>query len=80
MAAHQDLCALCTERLTDQQIGRLIGWLAWRVGRAQALAGNGSNTERLAHVAEHWMSAEHCEQLRLWIVRRLSEGRPPVPD
>jgi hypothetical protein len=75
-----DLIAFCRLRLGEDDAERLVGWIAWRTGRNQAMAGAGAPIDRLRHAAANWLDDDQRGRLAEWIDRRLAEGRPPVPD
>ncbi len=79
MATPDELMALTRTHLSDEDTERLVGWIAWRLGRNQALAGAGPAHSRLAHVVTHWLDDARREQLARWLTRRIETGRPPVP-
>lgn len=79
MACPAELMTLARAHLSDEDTERLVGWIAWRLGRNQALAGAGSPGARLEHVVTHWLADEQGERLVRWLARRVAEGRPPVP-
>src|SRR5262249_36145042 len=61
---------------------KLVGWIALRVGRAQALAGDTEPLERLEHVVRHWLSEGERSALLAWVTRRPALGEclvPPLP-
>lgn len=66
-------------RLPADEVERLVGWLAWRLGRNQALAGGGAPMRRLEHVVAHWLDAPQRERLHSWLVRRAAAGLPAAP-
>jgi len=66
-------------RLPPEEVERLVGWLAWRLGRNQALAGAGTPLQRLEHVTAHWLDDGQRERLHAWLVRRAAAGRPAAP-
>ena len=79
MTTAADLTAFCRTHLDDDDMARLVGWIAWRLGRNQALAGGGSPADRLAPEAAHWLDEPRRRRLRTWLERRLAAGLPPVP-
>jgi len=80
MTTAADLTTFCRAYLDDDDMARLVGWIAWRLGRNQALAGSGTPAERLAHVVAHWLDEPRRRLLHTWLERRLAAGLPPVPD
>lgn len=79
-ATVEDLVTFCRLNIGEGDAERLVGWIAWRTGRNQAMAGAGQPIERLEHAAAHWLDDERRGRLLVWLERRLKEGRPPVPD
>lgn len=79
MTTAADLMSLCRAHLDDDDMARLVGWIAWRLGRNQALAGGGSAAGRLEHVVTHWLDDPRRRRLDAWLRRRLAAGMPPVP-
>lgn len=80
MASVDDIVVFCRLHLTEADAERLIGWIAWRLGRNQAMAGDRETIERLRHVVEHWLDADQRRRLLAWMERRVAEGRPPAPS
>jgi glutathione S-transferase len=66
-------------RLADDEVERLVGWLAWRLGRNQALAGAGPPIARLRHVVTHWLDPARRARLLAWLRHRHRAGLPAVP-
>jgi hypothetical protein len=79
MLAVADLVEHCRRHVPAEDVERLVGWLAWRTGRNQALAGDGPPLERLERAAERWLSAEERVLLLRWMRRRGAEGLRQVP-
>ncbi len=79
MGEIQDILDHCRRHLDDEDTERLVGWIAWRLGRNQALAGDGTPPARLAHVVTHWLDDPRRAALHAWLVRRARDGLPPVP-
>lgn len=79
-ASADDLIAFCRLHIGEEDAERLVGWIAWRTGRNQAMAGGGAPLDRLRHAAVNWLDDDQRGRLVEWLGRRLSEGRPPVPD
>ena len=74
-----EIVELCSARLTDDDTERLTGWIAWRQGRNQALAGDRPPVERLRHALMHWLTDEERELLVAWMRRRVATGESLVP-
>lgn len=72
---------LCLARLylEDAEVERLVVWLAHRLGRNQALAGNRPPLERLEHVVTHWLTDEERESLARWMLSQARQRAPIVP-
>ena len=64
--------------LSDAEAEQLTVWIAHRVGRAQALAGDRVAFGRLEHVVRHWLSEGERSALLCWLLRRIGLGQPPV--
>lgn len=79
MTAPADIVNHCALHMDDADIERLVGWIAWRTGRNQALAGDGPAIARLEHVVTHWLDDPRRASLVRWLLRRHADGRPPVP-
>jgi hypothetical protein len=79
-ASVDDLITFCRLYIGEGDAERLVGWIAWRTGRNQAMAGTGPAIERLQHAAENWLDDERRAHLLAWLARRILEGRPPVPE
>lgn len=80
MATVATLIGHCRETLDDEDVERLVGWLAWRTGRNQALAGDGPALERLERAADRWLGPTERALLLAWMLRRQARGLRPVPD
>jgi hypothetical protein len=78
-ASADDIVTFCRDAVGDADVERLVGWLAWRTGRNQAMAGAGPPMERLRHAAEHWLDDERRGRLLRWLRHRVAQGLPPVP-
>lgn len=78
-ASAEDIVTFCSDAVDAADIERLVGWLAWRTGRNQAMAGAGRPTDRLRHAAEHWLDDERRGRLLRWLRHRVAQGLPPVP-
>jgi len=79
IASADDIVTFCSDALDDADVERLVGWLAWRTGRNQAMAGGGLPAHRLRHAAEHWLDDERRGRLLRWLRHRVARGLPPVP-
>jgi len=75
-----EIITFCRLNLGEGDAERLVGWIAWRTGRNQAMAGAGAPIERLRHAAENWLDDDRQVRLLVWLERRVAEGRPPVPE
>lgn len=75
----RELDAFCRLHLSEREAERLVGWLAWRTGRNQAMAGGGEPGERLRHAVENWLDDERRMRLLRWMRGRVARGEPPVP-
>lgn len=62
------------------EVDQLTGWLALRVGRSQALAGDRGPAGRLEHVVRYWLTAEQRADLASWMASRVAGGQSLVPD
>lgn len=76
----EDIVDICSRHLRDEEIERVVAWVAARVGRHAVLAGDRSAPERLRHVLVHWLSEGQRSSLAAWIARRAALGRGLVPD
>jgi hypothetical protein len=76
----EELLRLARLWISEGDADRLVGWIAWRTGRNQALAGDRPGIDRLAHAFEHWLDDQQREQLLRWLDQRLPRGLSPVPD
>ena len=65
--------------MSERDAERLVGWIAWRTGRPQALAGSGEPIERLARAVEDWIDDGQRDALMSWLRRRSEDGRPLYP-
>lgn len=74
-----DILTIARLHLDEEDTERLVGWIAWRLGRNQALAGAGSAGARLEHVVTHWLDEGRRQRLARWLAHRVATGRPPVP-
>ncbi len=79
-ATLDELMTFCRREIDPRDMERLVGWIAWRTGRNQAMAGAGAPDRRLEHAAANWLDDALRGRLLEWLERRVEEGRPPVPD
>ena len=79
-ATPEDLLTFCRLHVGEGDAESLVGWIAWRTGRNQALAGDRPTIDRLAHALEHWLDDTQRQQLLRWLADRLPRGLSPVPD
>lgn len=80
MAATVDeILVFCRLHLGEGEADRLVGWIAWRTGRNQAMAGAGAPIERLEHALANWLDDERRALLLDWLRRRIAGGGSPVP-
>lgn len=79
MTRPADIVNHCAMHLDDSEIERLTGWIAWRLGRNQALLGDGPPIARIEHAVVHWLDDSQRGALIAWLVRRRREDLPPVP-
>ncbi len=79
MASVDDLIRFCRLNLSEDDAERLVGWLAWRTQRNQALAGDRASLDRLRHAIEHWLDSDERRMLLDWLSRRVEGGRSVVP-
>ena len=75
-----ELLRLARLYISEGDAERLVGWIAWRTGRNQAMAGDRPPLDRLAHALAHWLDDEQRAQMLRWLSRRLPLGLSPVPD
>lgn len=80
MASADDIVVFCRLHLSEADAERLVGWIAWRTGRNQAMAGDRETIERLNHAVVNWLDADQRSRLLTWMVARTDQGRPPVPS
>jgi hypothetical protein len=76
----QDILTLARLHLSNAEAEALTVWIAHRVGRAQALAGDRGAYGRLEHVVRHWLSKGERSALLCRLMRRISLGQAPVPE
>jgi len=76
----EEIVAVARLQLTEEQTERLVQWIAWRIDRPQAMAGDREPLERLRHVVTHWLSEGQRSALLAWLSRRIALALPPVPD
>jgi len=74
-----DLRAFCALHLGREEAERLVGWIAWRTGRNQALAGSGEPADRLEHALVNWLDDGQRARLLAWLRARIDRGESPVP-
>ena len=79
-ATVEDLITFCRLNIGVGDAERLVGWIAWRTGRNQAMAGAGPAIERLEHAVANWLDDDRRTRLLTWLRQRIREGRPPVPE
>jgi hypothetical protein len=75
----QELLAICRLHLGEEEAEALVCWLAGRLGRPSALAGDRPAHQRLEHVVAHWLSEGQRSALLSWLARRAALGRGLVP-
>jgi hypothetical protein len=75
----RELEAFCRLHLSEHDAERLTGWIAWRTGHNQAMAGDGEPLLRLRHAVTHWLDAHQRTRLLGWMRVRLDRGDPLVP-
>ena len=75
-----DLLTLARLYVSEGDAQRLVGWIAWRTGRNQAMAGDRPAIERLEHALTQWLDDQQRAQLLRWLERRVPYGLSPVPD
>jgi hypothetical protein len=75
----QEILAICRLHLADEEAEALVGWLAGRVRRPLALAGDRPPHQRLEHVVTHWLSEGQRSALLAWLARRAALGQGLVP-
>src|SRR5262245_22118119 len=75
-----EIVAVALRHLSDEEAERLTVWIANRIGRAQALAGDRGPIGRLDHVCRHWLSEGQRSALLCWLMRRIALGAPRVPE
>lgn len=79
MATVDDLLEFCRLHLSEDEAERLVGWIAWRTERNQALAGSRPPIDRLRHALENWIGPDERRSLLNWLRRRGHDGEPFVP-
>jgi len=80
MATADDIEAFCCVHLSEAEADQLVGWIAWRTQRNQALAGAGEPLERLRHALVFWLDDGQRAQLLGWLERRRRGGESLVPN
>jgi hypothetical protein len=76
----EDIVTICARHLRDDEIERVVAWVAQRVGRHAVLAGDRPAAERLRHVVVHWLSEGQRSSLAAWLARRAALGEGLVPE
>lgn len=79
MATVDDLLEFCRLHLSEDEAERLVGWIAWRTERNQALAGSRPPIDRLRHALENWLGPQERHKLLSWLHRRQRDGGSFVP-
>jgi hypothetical protein len=79
MATADDIEVFCRVHLSEADAEQLVGWIAWRTKRNQALAGTGEPLERLRHALAYWLDDHQRDQLLGWLERRRRGGESLVP-
>lgn len=79
MATPEDIEIFCRVHLSEADAERLVGWIAWRTRRNQALAGAGDPLERLRHALANWLDDGQRDGLLDWLERRRRNGEAFVP-
>jgi hypothetical protein len=79
MATAGDIELFCRVYLSEADAERLVGWIAWRTHRNQALAGAGDPLERLRHALTYWLDDDQRTLLMAWLDRRRRTGESLVP-
>ena len=75
-----ELLNLARLYVSEGDAERLVGWIAWRTGRNQAMAGDRPAIDRLEMAVTNWLTAQQRRQLLRWLADRLPRGLSPVPD
>jgi hypothetical protein len=75
-----EILAVARLHLSDDEAERLTVWIANRVGRAQALAGDRGPFGRREHVVRHWLSEGERSALLAWLSRRVALCQPPLTE
>ena len=75
-----ELLNLARLYVSEGDAERLVGWIAWRTGRNQAMAGDRPAIDRLEMAVTNWLTAQQRRQLLRWPADRLPRGLSPVPD
>ena len=79
MGDADDIVTICVRHLGEQEMERMVAWVAHRVGRHPVLAGDRSPADRLRHVVVHWLSEGQRSSLAAWLARRAALGESLVP-
>jgi hypothetical protein len=79
MASTDDIELFCRVHLSEADAERLVGWIAWRTSRNQALAGAGEPLDRLRHALTYWLDDRQRTSLLAWLERRRRTGESLVP-
>jgi hypothetical protein len=79
LAEPEEILTFCRLNMSERDAERLVGWIAWRTGRAPALAGSGESIERLQRAVEEWIDDDQRTALLAWLRSREKNGRPLYP-
>jgi len=79
LADPEEILTFCRLNMSEQDAERLVGWIAWRTGRPQALAGSGEPIERLQRAVEEWIDADQRTALLAWLKTREKNDQPLYP-
>jgi hypothetical protein len=80
MATADEIETFCRVHVSESEAEQLVGWIAWRTKRNQALAGGGEPLERLRHALVYWLDDHQRTQLLIWLERRRRRGETLVPE
>jgi len=75
----EDILDFCRLNMSERDAERLVGWIAWRTGRPQALAGSGDPVQRLERAVSAWIDDDQRAALLQWLVNREERGEPLYP-